>query len=180
MYEKVMKKDFTERQKLGDLFTKLLLADAEKISGALWTDTSYTDISKSLKYKRMNEKEIYHYEDVRELLTTAKWLSAVALMMTLMGFHTVGWRKVWNASLASFLLLGAIAGVWMLIYWRGLFRALHWLVFQDDSWILPTGSYSLGLFPHKVWQTAGNMIAAYIFIILAVGLAIQVIRRKTK
>jgi len=179
MHQQVMGKDFKERQKLDDRVVEILFADAEKIAGGLWNETPYTEISKGLKFKRMNKKEIYHYQDVRELLGTAKWTAGVALLIALFGFIYAGWRKVWNASIASFILLGVIAGVWMAIYWRGLFRALHWVIFQDDSWILPSGSYSLGLFPHRVWQTAGGMIAAYVFIILAAGLLIQLLRKKS-
>ncbi len=178
MHQKVMEKDFKERQKLGDRVTDILFDDAKKISGGLWNDNPYSEISSSLKFKRMNEKEIYHYEDVRGLLTAAKWVSVIALLLAVIGFFMVGWRKVWNASIASFVSLGAVAGVWMLIYWRGLFRALHWVIFQDDSWILPNKSYSLGLFPHKVWQTAGGMIAAYVLIILALGVIIQKLTKR--
>lgn len=178
MHQQVMGKDFKERQKLSDNVVEILFADAEKIAGGLWNETPYTEISKSLQFKRMNDKEIYHYQDVRELLGTAKWVTGIALLVAIFGFFYVGWRKVWNASIASFVLLGVIAGVWMLIYWRGLFRALHWVIFQDDSWILPSGSYSLGLFPHRVWQTAGGMIAAYVLIILLVGVVIQVLVKK--
>jgi len=127
---------------------------------------------------KMNEKEVYHYEDVRGLIQTAKWTTGGSLILALLGFYLVGWRKVWNSSIASFLVLGAIAGIWMAIYWRGLFRALHWVIFQDDSWILPSKSYSLGLFPHKVWQVAGGAIAAYILIILISGLILGQVTKK--
>ena len=117
-----------------------------------------------------------HYEDVRHLLNTAKWSTVACLLVSCIGFVLVGWRKVWNAGIAWFLFLGMIAGVWMAIYWRGLFRALHWIIFQDDSWILPDRSYSLGLFPHKVWQMAGGLIAAYVFVLLILGLIVQKFR----
>lgn len=178
MHHKVMQKDFKERQKLGDKTIEILFEDAEKISGGLWNEIPYAEISRSLKFKKMNEKEIYHYEDVRELLVTAKWTTVGALMIALIGCLFVGWRKVWNASIGSFLLLGIIAGIWMMIYWRGLFRALHWVIFRDDSWILPDKSYSLGLFPHKVWQTAGGMIAIYVMVILVVGFVVQRMAKK--
>ena len=178
MHQNLMEKDFKERQKNSDKLIEILFKDAEKITEGLWNKTPYTEISRDLRLKRMNEKEIAHYEDVRRLLGTAKYATAACLIIALLGFVIVGWRKVWNASIASFLLLGFIAGVWMFIYWRGLFRALHWLIFQDDSWILDKTSYSIGLFPHKVWQTAGGVVAVYVFIILIAGVVLQALTKR--
>lgn len=180
MHKHVMDDDFQVRQNLKPQLVEMLFDDAEKISGGLWNETPYTEISANLKFRKMNQKELHHYEDVRSLIQIAKWAIGASLLIAIIGFFLVGWRKVWNASVASFVLLGVVAGVWMAIYWRGLFRALHWVIFQDDSWILPSKSYSLGLFPHKVWQMAGGMIAAYVFLILGIGVMIQVLRKSSR
>ncbi len=151
--------------------------DTDAIVGGLWSDESYASISSRLKFMPLCEKEIHHYEDVRRLLGTAKVSAVVSLLLAFVGFYLVGWRKVWNAAFASFILLGLIAGVWMWIHWRSLFRALHWMIFQDSSWILPRNCYSMALFPHKVWQLAGGIIALSVFIVLALGLLVQAIQK---
>ena len=151
--------------------------DADAIVGGLWSDESYESISARLKFIPLTDREIHHYEDVRDLLGTAKLVTIVFAVLTLIGFFLVGWRKVWNAAVASFVLIGIVAGIWVAIDWRSLFRALHWVIFQDASWILPDRCYSLGLFPHKVWQLSGGLIGASVLIVLVLGLLVQWSRR---
>ena len=145
--------------------------DANRITAGLWNSEPYKEISQNLNYwKKMNEKEIAHYEDVRNLLGTARVVIIVCALSAVIGFLIFGWKKIWLSSLASFILLGVIAGFWMMIHWHSLFKALHWVIFWDDSWKLPAKSYSLALFPHSVWQQAGGVIAVLIFIPLALPL----------
>ena len=159
------------RPVMKDKLKEIHFEDANRITGGLWSDEPYTEISSNLNYwKKMNEKEIAHYEDVRSLLGIARVVIIVCAILTVLGFVIFGWKKVWLSSLASFILLGVIAGVWMMIHWHSLFKALHWAIFWDDSWKLSGKSYSLGLFPHKVWQQAGGVIAGLVFIPLALPL----------
>lgn len=149
--------------------------DANRITGGLWTEEPYEEISDSLKYRKMNEKEIYHYEDVRGLLGTARVVVIVCSVLVFMGCIWAGWRTIWYAAFAIFALLGIILGIWMFIDWHSLFKSLHWVIFMDDSWKLPNTSYSLGLFPHKVWQLAGGVIGGMVLIPLLVPI---ILRRK--
>jgi uncharacterized membrane protein len=149
--------------------------DANRITGGLWTQEPYQEISDSLKFRKMNKKEIHHYEDVRSLLGKARIVVGVCAVLVLIGFMRVGCGTVWNSGFASFLLLGVVLGVWMLIDWHSLFKSLHWVIFLDDSWKLPNRSYSLGLFPHSVWQMAGGVIGGLVLILLLVPM---IFRRK--
>ncbi len=116
----------------------------------------------------MNKKEIYHYGDVRSLLGKARIVVGVCAGLVIVGFMWIGWRNVWKSAFASFVLLGIILGVWMLIDWHSLFKSLHWVIFLDDSWKLPNTSYSLALFPHSVWQMAGGVIGGMVLIPLLI------------
>jgi uncharacterized membrane protein len=147
--------------------------DANKITGGLWTEEPYQDISDSLKFKKMNKKEIYHYEDVRSLLGKARIVVGVCALLVFMGVMWAGWRIIWYSAFASFVVLGVILGIWMLIDWHSLFKSLHWVIFLDDSWKLPNTSYSLGLFPHKVWQLAGGVIGGMVLIPLLVPILLR-------
>jgi uncharacterized membrane protein len=147
--------------------------DANKITGGLWTDEPYQDISDSLKFKKMNKKEIYHYQDVRSLLGKARIVVGVCALLVFMGVMWAGWRIIWYSAFASFVVLGVILGIWMLIDWHSLFKSLHWVIFLDDSWKLPNTSYSLGLFPHKVWQLAGGVIGGMVLIPLLVPILLR-------
>jgi uncharacterized membrane protein len=142
--------------------------DANRITGGLWTQESYEKISDSLKVRKMNKKEINHYEDVRSLLGKARIVVGVCAGVVFIGFMWAGWRRVWNSGFIIFVLLGIILGVWMLIDWHSLFKSLHWVIFLDDSWKLPNRSYSLGLFPHAVWQLAGGVIGGLVMIFLLI------------
>ncbi len=163
------------RMAMKDTLREVHYEDANKITGGLWTDEPYKEISSSLKFRKMNEKEIYHYEDVRGLLGTARVVVTVCAILVVIGCFWAGWRTIWYSAFAIFASLGVICGVWMLIDWHSLFKALHWAVFWDDSWKLPNQSYSLGLFPHKVWQLAGGVIGGMVLI----PLLLPVILRRT-
>lgn len=142
--------------------------DANRITGGLWTQEPYQEISDSLKFRKMNEKEIYHYGDVRSLLGKARIVVGICAVLVIIGFMRLGWQTVWKSGFLSFILLGVVLGVWMMIDWHSLFKSLHWVIFLDDSWKLPNTSYSLGLFPHSVWQMAGGVIGGLVLIMLLV------------
>ncbi len=170
MEDKIAEQNVTSEQ------LEAVFSDAENISGGLWNETPYQEITDDLKFRRLNAKEVSHYEDVRELMNLAKIVTASCLGLALFGFIIVGWRNVLRAGFASFVLLGVIFGTWMLINWHSLFKSLHWIVFQDASWKLPNGSYSLGLFPHEMWQFTGGMIGGIVGIVLVAGFILS--RRK--
>ncbi len=156
------------RAAMGETLKEVHYEDASKITGGLWGEESYEGISGGLRFYRMNKKEVAHYEDVRSLLGLSRVVLGVSFVVVVLGFALVGWRRVWGAAFASFVLFGVIAGVWMFIDWHSLFKALHWVIFMDDSWKLPNRSYSLYLFPHKVWQYAGGVLAVLILVPLLV------------
>lgn len=169
------------RSAMHDELKEIYYQDANRITGGLWTDEPYAEISQSLNYwKKMNQNEISHYEDVRSLLGTARVVIIVCSIIVVFGCLIVGWKKVWLSSFASFILLGVVAGIWMMIHWHSLFKALHWVVFWDDSWKLPPKSYSLGLFPHKVWQQAGGVIAVLVCFPLVLPLMGLLLKGKGK
>jgi len=161
------------RNAMGENLREVHYADANKITGGLWTEQPYQEVSDGLRFLRMNEKEVAHYEDVRDLLGTARVVIVVCLGVVVLGFILVGWRRVWRSGFASFVLLGVIAGIWMMIDWHSLFKALHWVIFMDDSWKLPNRSYSLALFPHKVWQDAGGLIGVFVLVPLLIPVFIR-------
>lgn len=161
------------RDAMGDRLKEKHYADANRITGGLWTSEPYEKISNSLAHKKMNQKEVVHYEDVRDLIGAAKMVLVVCAVTVLVGFVMVGWRRVWGSGFASFVLLAMMAGVWMMINWHSLFKALHWVIFMDDSWKLPNNSYSLGLFPHRVWQHAGGVIGVLVLIPLLIPIFIR-------
>lgn len=142
--------------------------DASKITGGLWTQEPYQEISDGLKFRKMNQKEIHHYGDVRSLLGKARIVVVVCTVLVIIGSILLGWTRIWYSAFAIFALLGVIIGVWMMIDWHSLFKSLHWVIFLDDSWKLPTRSYSLGLFPHAVWQLAGGVIGGLVLILLLI------------
>ncbi len=169
------------RSAMGETLIERHYENANKITGGLWTEEPYEEISQSMIRYRMNKKEIAHYEDVRGLLATARTVIVVCAVIVLLGCMIVGWKKIWLSGLAIFILLGVIAGIWMMIHWHSLFKALHWAIFWDDSWKLPARSYSLCLFPHKVWQLAGGVIAGMVCIPLVlpvIGAAVVGMKKK--
>jgi len=169
------------RSAMQDSLREKHYVDANKITSGLWSAEPYEEISESLSYwKKMNEKEIAHYEDVRDLLGVARVVLVVCAAIVLLGCFLAGWKKVWLSGFASFVLLGIIAGIWMMIHWHSLFKALHWAIFWDDSWKLPLKSYSLGLFPHKVWQQAGGVVAILISVPLLVPILGSFLRSKMR
>lgn len=176
LHRYVMEETYIEQNTTGEKL-ELVFTDSENISGGLWNEKPYQDIADELKFRRFNAKEVSHYEDVRDLMELAKTVALVAFGLAIVGFAVVGWRNVWRASFASVMLLGTVLGIWMLINWHSLFKSLHWVVFQNASWKLPNGSYSLGLYPHKMWQFAGGAIATIVGIVMITGFLLS--RRKS-
>ncbi len=156
-----------------DKLKEIHFSDARRVTGGLWTDEPYEEISDSLKLAKMNKKEIYHYEDVRGKLGIARIVVVVCLVLVIAGCCWAGWRTIWLSTFAIFASLGVISGIWMWIDWHSLFKALHWVIFMDDSWKLPNDSYSLWLFPHKVWQLAGGVIAGIVLVPLLVPVILR-------
>jgi hypothetical protein len=137
-------------EKLGEFAQE----DGELIAEHLWTTKPYSEVSRELQGGRLVHREVVHYEDLQEKFVQLKILvvtcSAIALLSLCFQFR----RRVVLASLSWLGVICAVGGVWSMYNWRGMFRALHWWIFQDDSWILPWGCYSLRLYPYSVWKGA--------------------------
>jgi uncharacterized membrane protein len=146
--------------------------DSALISGGLWTNESYQSISARLTGYHLNEKEQSHFEDVRDLLRLALVVSAALLLVLVLVRKRVHWRTAWAHALYFYVGFALLLGLWSAISWRHLFRTLHWWIFQDDSWILPKGSYGLFLYPHSVWKIAGIWLLAALPAILLAGFVI--------
>lgn len=156
------------------------LEDSRKISAGLWSGESYATINKGLKAYFLVPVEQKHYEDVRALLRRALVLSAVLLAILLFARKRVEWREVWTWAMALYLALAAAFSIWSVISFRHLFRTLHWWIFQDNSWIMPKGSYSLFLYPHAVWKVAGAFVIVGCFLSLLGGLLISRIQQANR
>ena len=143
--------------------------DGMKISNAYWQNKSYKEVNKSLNFPVLKEKEIRHFEDVRNIIRGMFYplITGVLILLTWVLFFK---EKIsWGMVLLQFGVLGGCLATWGIVNWRHMFRTLHWWVFQNDSWILPKGCYSLRLFPYAVWQTAAMYLfatAAFILITL--------------
>jgi len=148
---------------------ELIMEDALLISGGLWSQESYTEISGKLKAYVLNEKEQRHFEDVRKLLRRAIYVVMASVSLLLLFRKSIAWKVAWIYALIFYAIEGIIFWIWSAVAWRHMFRTLHWWIFQNDSWILPKGSYSLFLYPHSVWQMAGTSIFVAFFIILLIG-----------
>lgn len=147
--------------------------DALLISAGLWKNESYAELSEKLKAWVLNTKEQRHFEDVRRLLRRA--MIVVASLVPVLFFlrKRIQWRTVWSYALLFYAVEAAIVGIWSAIAWRHMFRTFHWWIFQNDSWILPTGSYSLFLFQHSVWKMAGTYVFLAFLVILLIGFALS-------
>ncbi|MFK7910517.1 MAG: DUF1461 domain-containing protein [Akkermansiaceae bacterium] len=153
---------------------------AEELSGT----QPYTEINKNLSGGRLGKREIYHFEDIRKKLLTAKVVAVVSLVgMLLVGVAcSARWKRVATWSLIWFVSIIIASAVWAVYSFRHFFRTLHWWVFQDDSWILPKGCYSLRLYPYAVWQVSGVVLAGVVLILLAIscGVMFRISRKKRK
>lgn len=148
-----------------------LIGDGMKIAEGLSGNRSYEKINKTLSNGSIGEREIYHFEDIRKKLRTARALavaSCVALLM--IGVACAArWLRVVRMSLLWFGSIAVVATVWSVIHFRHFFRSLHWWIFQDDTWILPHGCYSLKLYPYAVWQTIGAVVLIGVLLLLLLG-----------
>lgn len=152
--------------------------DAKEISRAYWTGKSYSDINKGFHFVRMRDKEVAHFEDVRALIHFLFIPLGVGLITLAIWKWGLKKRIPWFWSLIYMSFFGAIMAIWGVLAWRHMFQTLHWWIFQDDSWILPKGCYSLHLFPYAVWQTVGTVVLGSLFLLLT-GLSIlQIVPRK--
>ena len=159
------------------------LEDSKRISEGRWSRDGYETINKSLKAYFLLPVEQKHYEDVRGLLHLALAVSLLLIAILWLAQKLVEWRGVWAWALGVYVALAATFGIWSMISFRHLFRTLHWWIFQDNSWIMPKGSYSLFLYPHAIWKVAVAFVMAGCFLSLLGGMVIarlQHVRRQSR
>lgn len=135
--------------------------DGVKIARHLWDSTPYTEVSAQLKGGRLGPREITHYEDLQvkfSQLTQLFWLSALLALPVLFFKNTRRFLWLSLSWLAGIITIGA---VWALCDWRHFFHTLHWWIFQNDSWKLPWGCYSLQLYPYPVWKGACVVVVGF-------------------
>lgn len=152
----------------------MLVEDGMKIAKGLSGHRPYSKINKTLSRGSIGEREIYHFEDIRKKIRTARAVSLVSCVGLLMvGVACAArWWRVLRMSLIWFGSSAVVATVWAMIHFRHFFRSLHWWIFQDDTWILPKGCYSLKLYPYAVWQTAGAVVLIGLLFLLVLGCVI--------
>lgn len=167
LHAKVMEPHF-QSYKDGAL-TERALRDGGRISDALWTKEDYGAVSVRLELRKLNAQEVEHYSDVRAMLAKAVWLVLGFGLLGVVGCVLRGRKRVFYWAMAVAWLLLAIGGVWAWVDWRGFFRTLHWWIFQDDSWILPDNSYSLGLYPYAMWQAVAIVLTVSVGTLLLLG-----------
>lgn len=138
-----------------------LLEDGLRIADGLWEEQPYAEIGTELRRGVLGQREIHHFEDIRHKLRVGGAFAAAGLGGLVMMVVVSGARPRRIAILALAWMVGLLlgSGIWAAVSFRHFFRTLHWWVFQDDSWILPTGCYTLQLYPYPVWQSAGVVLA---------------------
>lgn len=138
--------------------------DAHEIVAWLKSDRTEQDLLVHVVDRRLTEKELKHFADVRSWLhKVPKYCLGCALLITLAFFSA---RRanfvplIERRSLVFMVLVlcGCIAlASWD---WRIFFTWVHYPLFGSTSWRFPRGSYSLQLFPSSFWRAAGIMVAA--------------------
>ncbi len=158
---------------LSDKRGSLYVKDASIISDALWESTDFKEVSRKLDGYWLGEREQRHFEDVRRLLRRAL-IVAVGLILALFLLRKLfRWRTVWSYAVIFCVVEVLLFGVWSMVAWRGMFRTLHWWIFQNDSWILPNNSYTLYLFSHEVWKVAGLSVSSSFLTIITAGFIVS-------
>ena len=135
--------------------------DGETIAKNLWTTTPYKEVSRSLKGRRLINDEIHHYDDLQIKFRELKNLVIITSLIAAIALYSRKRLPVTYLSLAWLVLLSLIGTLWALIAWRHFFQTLHWWIFQDDSWLLPWGCYSLDIFPYLVWKKSMVFMVGY-------------------
>ncbi|MGJ8672128.1 DUF1461 domain-containing protein [Rubritalea sp.] len=153
--------------------------DGELIAAHLWTDRSYDDVSSELQGGRLVQREVVHYEDLQEKFSHLKLVVLFSALITFASFAFKERNRIVIASVSWLVGIAAVGGIWSMYNWRGMFRALHWWIFQDDSWILPWRCYSLRLYPYSVWKEAMVwMVVLSLTGYVAIWLFARVVSRK--
>ena len=143
-------------------------SDAKLISQAFWNQSTYHEVNASLQGDQLSQREIDHFEDVRNLVHFF-FIPLCAGLFLLVAWKCFTKRAIqWHASLVYFIILGGALATWGALAWRHMFRTLHWWIFQNDSWILSSKSYTLKLYPYSVWQTASIAVMGILFLLLSV------------
>ena len=136
-------------------------ADGVKIAEHLWDDTAYSQVSTELKGGRLGRREIAHYEDLQHKFSQllSVFYISLALAIPVVFLRKVG-RTLWLS--LSWLAGISVAGfIWAMCDWKHFFHTLHWWIFQNDSWKLPWGCYSLQLYPYPVWKAACVIVIGF-------------------
>ncbi len=153
--------------------------DANSISQAFWQTTSFDEVNTSLRGGQLAPKETHHFEDVRGLIHFFIIPLCAGLFIITIWKLLIKRAVQWHISLVYLLILGGALAIWGALAWRHMFRTLHWWIFQNDSWILHSKSYTLKLYPYSVWQTASIVIMATLFLLLCI-LSVLSIRQLLK
>lgn len=158
----------------------MLVEDGLKIAEGLTEEKAFTKINKTLTRGKIGKREIYHFEDIRNKIATARGLAIVSsIIMVLLGVAcSAQWRFVIKMTLIWFATVAVLATIWAILDFRHFFRSLHWWVFQDDSWILPDNCYSLVLYPYPVWQALGATLVTGLLMLLLLSIAVRVPHKK--
>lgn len=159
-----------------------LKKDAFTISKAFWNTSTYEDLNQDFRYRKLGKKEVSHFEDVRTIIRSLIYPLIVGALILLCWHRLLRRNIYWHWSLLQLVVLGGIFAIWGSIHWRHMFHTLHWWIFQNDSWILPKGCYSLILFPYAIWQTACLLLLfsmSFTLIGLSIPCAIEYLSEKS-
>jgi len=116
-----------------------------------------------------NEREISHMDDVKlvyDQLTSAALLAFVVGAAAAWGLTKVAdrasiWGAVSDGNLLTLCLLIGM-GAWMLVGFDAFFTAFHGVFFEGGSWLFLYTDTLIRLFPIKLWQDAGMLIAVIV------------------
>ena len=157
--------------------------DGVLIAKAMRGSESFELVNKRLEAGRMGPREIYHFDDVRNKLRASSLLMLGFFLCVLISSMAarIRWTRVIVSSITWYLTLAVASVVWVSISFRSFFRTLHWWIFQDNTWMLPKGCYSLQLYPYLVWQVLGAVVLSGTLLILIVPLIYNsILRRRLK
>ena len=119
-----------------------------------------------------NTREISHMDDVKlvyDRMTVVALFALVIALASVWGLMRIGntgaiWGAVSDGSLITLCLLVG-SGIWMLVCFDAFFTAFHGIFFEGDTWLFAYSDTLIRLFPLKLWEDAGILIAVIVGIV---------------
>lgn len=154
-------------------------SDGVKIAKHLWDSTPYREVSAELQGGRLGRREVAHYEDLQHKFSQLLTVFYVSLLLALPVVFLPRIRRTLWLSLSWLAGICVVSFLWALYDWKHFFHTLHWWIFQNDSWKLPWGCYSLQLYPYPVWKGACVIVVSFSVVLYLLFFALSFLKKKT-